>query len=282
MPGTIQIAHSPDADDAFMHYALFAGKIPCEPLAFEEVLADIETLNRRARDGTYEVTAVSFHAFAYLDDRYALLNSGGSMGDGYGPVVVAQRALRREALAGKLVATPGRLTSARLAMQLWQPEARCIDVPFDAVMDAVRKGEVMAGVIIHEGQLTYAAQGLEKVVDLGEWWAGTTGSPLPLGGNVVRRNLGHELTIRVAGILESSIRYALDHREEALAHALSFGRGLDAASGDRFVGMYVNAATLDYGDRGRQAIELFYESAFAEGLIPNVPRLDFVRGEARS
>jgi len=278
MPRTVHLAHSPDADDAFMHYAVVSGWVPPGDLRFEEVLADIETLNQKALEGAYEVTAVSLHAFAYLDDAYALLNSGASLGDGYGPLLVARRPMRREELAGKPVATPGKLTSARLALQLWQPGTACVDMPFDAVSDAVRRGEVMAGLIIHEGQLTYTDEGLVKVADLGEWWTGETGTPLPLGGNAIRRDLGPELMRRVAGVLEASIRWALEHRGEALDHALSFGRGLDRARGDRFVGMYVNEATLDYGERGRRGVELFYRRASEAGLIPRAPRLDFVRG----
>ena len=278
MPRTVHLAHSPDADDAFMHFAVVSGRVPPGDLRFEEVLADIETLNQKALESAYEVTAVSLHAFAYLDGAYALLNSGASLGDGYGPLLVARRPMRREELAGKPVATPGKLTSARLALQLWQPGIACVDMPFDAVSDAVRRGEVTAGLIIHEGQLTYADEGLVKVADLGEWWTGETGTPLPLGGNVIRRDLGAELMRRVAGVLEASIRWALEHRGEALDHALSFGRGVDRARGDRFVGMYVNDATLDYGERGRRGVELFYRRASEAGLIPRAPRLDFVRG----
>jgi 1,4-dihydroxy-6-naphthoate synthase len=278
MSQLIRIAHSPDADDAFMHYAVVHGKVAAEGLRFAETLADIETLNQKAKEGIYEVTAVSLHAFAYLDGRYALLNSGASLGDGYGPVVIAREPMTRVDLAGATVATPGRLTSARLALQLWQPEVRCTDTDFDAVMDAVRDGTVAAGVIIHEGQLTYADEGFAKVADLGEWWTGETGTPLPLGGNAIRRNLGEELTRRIAAALETSIRYALEHRDEALSHALAFGRGLDRSKGDRFVGMYVNEATLDYGERGRRGVDLFYRRAHEAGLIPHVPRPDFVRG----
>jgi 1,4-dihydroxy-6-naphthoate synthase len=278
MDQLIRIAHSPDADDAFMHFAVVSGKVDRAGLVFEEVLADIETLNQRARAGTYEVTAVSLHAFAHLDDTYALLASGASMGDGYGPVVIARRSIDREALDGLIVATPGRLTSARLALELWQPRVRCVDMPFDRIGEAVASGEVEAGVLIHEGQLTYQDEGLVKVVDLGEWWAGATGTPLPLGGNAIRRDLGPALMRRVAGVLESSIRWALDNREKALEHALSFGRGLDHARGDRFVGMYVNQMTLDYGERGRRGVALFYEQAFAAGLIPCVPRPEFIAG----
>lgn len=275
MTETIRIAHSPDADDAFMHFAVVSGKVDTRGLAFEEVLADIETLNQAAREGTYEVTAVSLHAFAYLDTRYGLLRSGASLGDGYGPVVIAQAPVTREGLAGRRVATPGALTSARLALQLWQPEAVCVDVSFEAVADRVRSGAVEAGVIIHEGQLTFRDEGFVKVGDLGEWWTGSTGTPLPLGGNAIRRDLGDATIETVSAVLEDSIRWALEHREEALAHALTFGRGLDRLRGDRFVGMYVNESTLDYGERGRQGLGLFYERARAAGLIPRVPQLDF-------
>lgn len=278
MSQLIRIAHSPDADDAFMHYAVVRGKVAAEGLRFAETLADIETLNQKAKEGIYEVTAVSLHAFAYLDGRYALLNSGASLGDGYGPVVIAREPMTRADLAGATVATPGRLTSARLALQLWQPEVRCTDMDFDAVMGAVRDGTAAAGVIIHEGQLTYADEGLAKVADLGEWWTGETGTPLPLGGNAIRRDLGEHLMRRIAAALEASIRYALEHRDEALSHALAFGRGLDRSKGDRFVGMYVNEATLDYGERGRRGVDLFYRRAHEAGLIPHVPRPDFVRG----
>jgi 5,8-dihydroxy-2-naphthoate synthase len=274
----IRIAHSPDADDAFMHYAVVKGKVAAEGLRFVETLGDIETLNQKAREGVYEVTAISLHAYAYLDERYALLNSGASLGDGYGPIVIARRPMTRDELAGVAVATPGKLTSARLALQLWQPEARCTDMPFDAIMEAVRRSEADAGVIIHEGQLTFAEDGFAQVADLGAWWTEETGTPLPLGGNAIRRDLGADLMGRVAAVLESSIRYALAHREEALTHALPFGRGLDRAKGDRFVGMYVNEATLDYGDRGRRGVELFMTRAHTAGLIPRVPSLDFVHG----
>lgn len=275
MAQTIRIAHSPDADDAFMHYAVVSGKVDRRGLEFEEVLADIETLNQAAREGTYEVTAVSLHAFAYLDGRYGLLRSGASLGDGYGPVVIANAPASREALAGRRVATPGELTSARLALQLWQPEVVCVDVPFDAVADAVRGGEVEAGVIIHEGQLTFRDEGFAAVVDLGEWWTRSTNTPLPLGGNAIRRDLGEATIATVSAVLEDSIRWALQHRDVALAHALSFGRGLDTERGDRFVGMYVNESTLDYGDRGRKGLALFYRRAHDAGLIPRVPDLDF-------
>ncbi len=276
---TIRVAHSPDSDDAFMFYALATGAIDTGDLEFEHVLDDIETLNRMAFEGTYEVTAVSIHAYAHLDDRYALLNSGASMGDGYGPVLVAREGLDPEALAATEVAVPGTLTSAALALRLWNPALRTRVVPFDRIIPAVQAGEVGAGVVIHEGQLTYADEGLVRIVDLGEWWAGETGGlPLPLGGNVIRRDLGEPLMRRVAALLEASIRYALEHREAALDHALAYGRGLDREKADRFVGMYVNELTLDYGERGRRAVREFLERAHRARAIPRVPRLDFLTG----
>ncbi len=275
----LRVAHSPDSDDAFMFFALATGAIDTGDLQFEHVLDDIETLNRMAFDGTYEVTAVSIHAYAHLDDRYALLNSGASMGDGYGPVLVAREALTPEALAGTEVAVPGTLTSAALALKLWNPTLRTRVIPFDRIIPAVLDGEVGAGVVIHEGQLTYRDEGLVRLVDLGEWWAEETGGlPLPLGGNVIRRDLGEPLMRRVAALLEASIRYALEHRDEALDHALAYGRGLDREQADRFVGMYVNELTLDYGERGRKAVREFLERASRARLIPRIPRLDFLTG----
>ncbi|MFN3414153.1 MAG: MqnA/MqnD/SBP family protein [Thermoanaerobaculum sp.] len=203
---TIHVAHSPDADDAFMHYAAVQGLVDTRGLRFEEVLADIETLNQAAREGRYEITAISIHAYAYVADCYALLSSGASMGDGYGPVVIAPRALSRSDLRGQPVATPGRWTSARLALQLWQPQAQCVDVPFDQVASAVRRGPVAAGVLIHEGQLTYRDEGLHLVVDLGAWWQEKTGLPLPLGGNAIRRDLPREVSRRVAAVLAKTLR----------------------------------------------------------------------------
>ncbi len=275
----IRVAHSPDSDDAFMFYALATGAIDTGNLEFEHVLDDIETLNRLAFEGTYEVTAVSIHAYAHLDHRYALLDSGASMGDGYGPVLVAREEIGPADLAGVEVAIPGTLTSAALALKLWNPNLSTRVLPFDGIIPAVLAGDVAAGVVIHEGQLTYRDQGLVKIVDLGEWWGSETGGlPLPLGGNVIRRDLGEPLMRRVAGILEASIRHGLEHREEALDHALHFGRGLDREKADRFVGMYVNELTLDYGDRGREAVRLFLERAHAARLVPRVPRLDFLGG----
>jgi len=273
----IRVAHSPDSDDAFMFYALAKGLIPTGELRFEHVLADIETLNQAAFEGTYEVTAVSMHAYAHLDERYVLLGSGASMGDGYGPVLIAREAQAAERLGELRVAVPGRLTSAALALELWRPGLATVVLPFDRIMPAVRAGEVDAGLVIHEGQLTWEDEGFSKIVDLGVWWAAETdGLPLPLGGNVIRRDLGPATCTRVAALLKASIEHALAHRESALDHALDFGRGLDRARADRFVGMYVNQLTVDYGDRGRRAVEVFLGRALAQGLIPRLPRLDFL------
>jgi len=273
----IRVAHSPDSDDAFMFYALAKGLVDTGDLRFEHVLSDIESLNREAFQGTYEVTAVSIHAYAHLDDRYALLGSGASMGDGYGPVLIARQPVDPQELVGMTVAIPGRLTSASLALKMWSPFLQTVTRPFDEIMPAVSSGEVDAGVVIHEGQLTWEDEGFHRIVDLGVWWADETdGLPLPLGGNVIRRDLGEELCSRVAALLRASIEYSLDHREEALDYALDFGRGLDREKADRFVGMYVNQLTVDYGDRGRRAVRAFLDRAAEERLIPKVPRLDFL------
>lgn len=272
----ITVAHSPDSDDAFMFYGLASGAVPTGDLEVHQVLADIESLNRAAFDGAYEVTAVSFHAYAYLANRYALLPHGASMGDGYGPMVVVRRN-GPSSLDGLTVAIPGALTSAWLALQLYRPGVAHTIMPFDRILEAVRDGEVEAGLIIHEGQLTYGDEGLRLLVDLGEWWGERSGGlPLPLGGNVIRRDLGPELMARVSRLLRDSIRYALDHRGEAVEYARQFGRGLDRERTDRFVGMYVNALTLDYGNRGREAVRRFLGEAHAAGLIPSVD-VDFVR-----
>ncbi|HHQ48058.1 MAG TPA: ABC transporter substrate-binding protein, partial [Acidobacteria bacterium] len=253
----IRVAHSPDSDDAFMFYALARGLIDTGELRFEHVLSDIETLNREAFDGTYEVTAISIHAYPHLADRYALLDSGASMGDGYGPVLVGREPLAADRLSEITVAIPGTLTSAALALKMWNPALDTTVLPFDAIMPAVEAGEVDAGVVIHEGQLTWEEEGFYKIVDLGEWWAEETGGlPLPLGGNVIRRDLGPETMARVARLLRESIEYSLSHRQEALDYAMEYGRGLDRAKADRFVGMYVNDLTVSYGERGRRAVEL--------------------------
>jgi len=284
---TIHLAHSPDADDAFMFWAMAEGRIDTGERRYVHELADIETLNQRALAGELEVTAVSIHAYAYLSGRYALLAHGASIGDGYGPRVVARtpaplpprrppRGESRAALAGCTVAIPGTLTTAWLALQLYQPQVRPVVVPFDQIEDYVAAGRADAGVLIHEGQLTFAARGLHLWADLGEWWRGETGLPLPLGGNVVRRDLGPELLRAIAGDLKASIVYGLAHRPEALRHAQRFSRGLDPAQTDRFVGMYVNAYTVDYGPTGRQAVTELLTRAHRAGLLPAPGNLDFL------
>jgi 1,4-dihydroxy-6-naphthoate synthase len=263
----ITVAHSPDSDDAFMHYGLASGKVPNEGIEFDHLLADIETLNRAAFEGKYEVSAVSFHAYAHLTDKYLLLPHGSSMGDNYGPVVVARKD-GPSSLDGVKVLIPGELTTAFLALKLFKPDVQYQVMPFDRIQDAVREGRGEAGLLIHEGQLTYADEGLRKIVDLGEWWGAHTGGlPLPLGGNVIRRDLGPRMVQKVSRILHDSIAYALDHRDEALDYALKFGRGLDRRKADRFVGMYVNELTLEYGERGRRAVQALLDEAFGKGIL---------------
>jgi 1,4-dihydroxy-6-naphthoate synthase len=266
----IRIAHSPDSDDAFMFYGLASGLVPANGFELEHVLSDIETLNRAAFQGAYEITAVSFHAYAHLTDRYILLPHGASMGDRYGPVVVA-KADGPVSLEGIRVAVPGELTTAFLTLKLYDPSVQHIVVPFDQIQDRVTQGDVDAGLLIHEGQLTYQDEGLRKIVDLGEWWADRTGGlPLPLGGNVIRRDLGSATIETLSRMLHDSIDYALKHRQEAVAYAMQFGRGLDEKRTDRFVGMYVNELTLDYGERGRSAVRRLLDDAHAAGLLPRV------------
>ncbi|HXE73564.1 MAG TPA: MqnA/MqnD/SBP family protein [Candidatus Nitrosotenuis sp.] len=277
----IRVGHSPDPDDAFMFFALAKGHLDTGELRFRDVLADIETLNRWAFEGRLEVTAVSLHAYAYVADRYALLTCGASLGHGYGPILVARPGLSlQQALAGP-VAIPGRYTTAFLAARLFAGDFPAVEVPFDRILDEVVQGRAASGLLIHEGQLTYAERGLEKLVDLGAWWADETGGlPLPLGVDVVRRDLGPALCARVAALLEKSIAYALDHRPEALEYAMAFGRGLDRPRADRFVEMYVNASTLDLGPRGRQAVEEFLERAWKAGYLPRRVPVDYVSGAA--
>ncbi|MGH9325723.1 MAG: menaquinone biosynthesis family protein [Terriglobia bacterium] len=272
----ITLAHSPDSDDAFMFYALATRKIPTESLRFTHTLEDIQSLNEKAREGVFDVTAVSFHAYAYIAGRYLLLPSGASFGDRYGPIVVSKGNLAATDLKRKRVAIPGKMTSAYLTLMLFEPEIETLIVPFDQILNAVSKGEADAGVVIHEGQLTYGLEGLTKVVDLGEWWHQETGLPLPLGGNVIRRTLGPELIRRTSRVLRASIRYGLNHREEALAYALQFARGLDTFSADKFVAMYVNHWTLDYGERGRQAVQVFLDRGYENGLLPERVLAEFV------
>lgn len=272
----IHVAHSPDSDDAFMFYALAAGKIDTEGLEYEHELQDIESLNQRALRGELEVTAVSIHAYAYLADRYALLPHGSSMGDKYGPRLVSRTPETRDSIRGKRIAIPGPMTTAYLALRLYQPDFIAVATPFDEIEAAVQAGTVDLGLIIHEGQLTYSDDGLKLVADMGEWWFGETGLPLPLGGNVVRKDLGPELIAKVSRHLRASIAYALDHREAALDHAMQYARGLDRSKADEFVGMYVNDWTLDYGDRGREAVRLLLRRGHEAGIIPHPVNVEFV------
>jgi 1,4-dihydroxy-6-naphthoate synthase len=271
----IHIAHSPDSDDAFMFYGLASGRVVSDGFELEHVLADIETLNRAACEGQYEITAVSFHAYAHLTDRYLLLPHGASMGDRYGPVVVTRND-GPSSLEGVRVAVPGELTTAFLTLRLFHPAVQHVVVPFDQIQDQVRAGRVAAGLLIHEGQLTYAEEGLKKIVDLGEWWADRTGGlPLPLGGNVIRRDLGPATIARLSRLLRDSIAYGLDHRKEAVEYAMQFGRGLDRRRTDAFVGMYVNKLTLDYGERGREAVRRLLGEAVTAGLLTRPVTVEF-------
>jgi 1,4-dihydroxy-6-naphthoate synthase len=273
---TIHVAHSPDSDDAFMFYALAAGKIDTEGLTYVHELQDIESLNQRAMRAELEVTAVSIHAYAYLSDKYSLLPHGASMGDRYGPRLVAREPADRSEVKGKRIAIPGPLTSAYLALQLYEPDFTPVFTPFDAIEDAVVNGDVDMGLLIHEGQLTFAERGLHLVADMGEWWFQETGLPLPLGGNVVRKDLGPELTRKISRHLRDSIAYGLQHRVGALDHAMQYARGLDRSKADTFVGMYVNDWTLDYGDRGRQAVRLFLQRGVEAGLVKKSVAVEFV------
>jgi len=269
---SITVAHSPDSDDAFMFYGLAEGKVDTEGLRFDHEIADIESLNRRALAGELAVTAVSFHAYAYLTDRYLLLPHGASFGDGYGPVVVARRSLSREEFdRGSVeVATPGERTTAHLTLRLWAPGVRTRSSRFNEILPAVVEGKVDAGLLIHEGQLTFSGKGLTEIVDLGRWWKEETGLPLPLGGNVVRRDLGPDRIRRISRVLSRSIEYGLAHREDALSHAMRYARDLDRPKADRFVGMYVNDWTRGYGPKGREAVQALLDRGSAADLIPAV------------
>ena len=273
---TIHVAHSPDSDDAFMFYALAAGKIDTGDIRYVHELQDIETLNQRALRGELEVTAVSLHAYAYLTDRYALLPHGCSMGDRYGPRLVARTPMKKSDVRGKRIAVPGPLTTAYLALRLYEAEFEAVQTPFDQIEDAVVDGKVDLGLLIHEGQLTFGERGLHLIADMGEWWFGETDLPLPLGGNVIRKDLGEPLIGTVSRHLRDSIAYGLAHREQALNHAMQYARGLQRGQADRFVGMYVNEWTLDYGDIGRRAVRELLSRGAAAGIIPHRVRIEFV------
>jgi 1,4-dihydroxy-6-naphthoate synthase len=273
----ISIAHSPDSDDAFMFYGLATNKVRVPGYKFIHTLTDIETLNHRAiNEAFYDVTAISFHAYPYLQDNYTLMACGGSVGEGYGPMIVSSRKLTLPQIKKTRIAVPGTLTTAYLTLKLFAPEIETAVVPFDKIIPAVVAGEFEAGLIIHEGQLTYANDGLLKLLDLGQWWRDQTGLPLPLGGNAIRRSLGAETLSSTTNALRDSIQHALDHREEALAYAMQFARDLDPTLANRFVGMYVNERTLNYGPDGREAIQKLLDMGYDRGVIPHRANIDFV------
>lgn len=272
----ISVAHSPDSDDAFMFYALATNKVRVSGLKFNHTLCDIETLNRKALEGFYDVTAISFHAYPYIQEKYALLGSGGSVGEGYGPMIVAPRMRTLDEIKQTRIAIPGKLTTAYLVLKLFAPKVETEVVAFDKIIPEVLAGNYEAGLIIHEGQLTYDKSGLHRIVDLGKWWRDITGLPLPLGGNAIRRELGPELMASVAGALRSSIEYALNHREEALNYAMQFARDLDPSLADKFVGMYVNERTLNYGEDGREAVRRLLDMGHKAGMIPHQAKVEFV------
>jgi len=272
----ITVAHSPDSDDAFMFYALATNKVRVPGLKFSHTLTDIETLNRKAMEGFYDVSAISFHAYPYVQDKYTLMPCGGSVGEQYGPMVISPRMVGLEELKSMKIAVPGTMTTAYLALKLFAPKIETAVVPFDRIIPEVLSGKYEAGLIIHEGQLTYERSGLKRILDLGRWWHEQTGLPLPLGGNAIRRELGPELIAQVTKALRDSIQYALDHREPALAYAMQFARDLDPQMADRFVGMYVNNRTLDYGEDGKQAVVKLLDMGYNAGIIPHKPQVEFV------
>jgi 1,4-dihydroxy-6-naphthoate synthase len=272
---TITVAHSPDSDDAFMFYGLATHKLDTGNLSFTHVLKDIQTLNEEAFRGTYDVSAVSFHAYAYIADKYVLLPHGASIGDNYGPILVSRELHRAEDITGLKIAVPGTLTSAFLALKIFNPDFQYEVVPFDKIIEAVQSGSCDAGLLIHEGQLFYESIGLHKILDLGEWWHEKTGLPLPMGGNAIRRDLGPEIIHQVSDCLRASIRYSLNNREDALEYAMQFARDMDPALADRFVAMWVNDLTLDYTERGREAVRRILEEGFEKGIIPNRVAVEF-------
>jgi len=273
---TITLAHSPDSDDAFMFYGLATNKLDTGRLHFQHLLKDIQTLNEEAMKGTYDVPAISFHAYAYVADKYALLPHGASIGDNYGPIVVSKEPHTPDEIGQLKIAIPGKLTSAFLALRIFNPDFEYLVVPFDKIIDAVKNGVCDAGLLIHEGQLFYESIGLHKVLDLGEWWHTQTGLPLPMGGNVIRRDLGSERINEVSGLLRESIKYSLEHRDDALQYAMQFARDMDTSLADRFVAMWVNELTLDYTDRGREAVRRLLKEGFDKGVIPHEVPVEFV------
>lgn len=271
----LTLGHSPDPDDAFMFYALAADRIDTDGLTFRHVIQDIETLNRRAINAELDITAVSIHAYAYVLNEYALLTSGASMGDNYGPLVIARNPMTLDQLRNSTIAVPGLMTTAYLVLRLCLGDVKTVVVPFDQIMDSVERGDVDAGLLIHEGQLTYSARGFTKIIDLGEWWMSETGLPLPLGGNAIKKSLGPELISQVSTLLRESIEYGLANRDVAVRHSMKYGRGMAESLTDRFVGMYVNDYTIDYGERGREAVRLLLERGHQAGIIPRPVQLEF-------
>jgi len=274
-PKTVTVAHSPDSDDAFMFYGLATNKLDTGGIRFTHVLKDIQTLNEEAMRGTYDVTAISFHAYAYISDKYVLLPHGASIGDKYGPIVVAKDTHQAKDIPNLKIAVPGTLTSAFLALQIYHEAFEYEVVPFDKIINAVQSGRCDAGLLIHEGQLFYQSLGLHKVLDLGEWWHKRTGLPLPMGGNAIRRELGSDLIRRVSSLLHESIRYSLDHRQDALQYAMQFARDMDTSLADRFVGMWVNELTLDYTERGREAVRRLLSEGAERKIIPHKVEVQF-------
>jgi 5,8-dihydroxy-2-naphthoate synthase len=272
----LRLAHSPDSDDAFMFYALATGKVRLPGVKFTHILSDIESLNQAARNETYDITAVSFYGYTFVADKYVLMDCGASLGEGYGPIVVASHPIKKTELAGRKIAVPGTLTTSYLALKLFEPNVEVVTMPFDKILDAVQAKEVEAGLLIHEGQLLFSQVGLHRVVDLGQWWQETTQLPLPLGANAIRRTLGTELGLQVARVIRDSVSYALEHRDAALNYALQFARDMDPVLADKFIGMYVNRWTLDYGEEGRRAVRELLDRGKAVGLVPSSFKVEFL------
>jgi 1,4-dihydroxy-6-naphthoate synthase len=277
---SLQLAHSPDSDDAFMFYALATGKVRLPGVKFNHILSDIESLNHAALTETYDVTAVSFYGYTFVADKYVLLDCGASFGEGYGPIVVASHPIKKNELAGKKIAVAGTRTTSYLALKLYEQNIETVSMPFDKIMAAVQSREVEAGLLIHEGQLLFSQIGLHKVVDLGQWWQESTGLPLPLGANAVRRSLGADMGRQISRIIRESVAYALDHREPAVEYALQFARDMDPMLADKFIGMYVNRWTLDYGEQGRRAVRELYQRGIAAGLVAPSFKVDFLSDAA--
>jgi 1,4-dihydroxy-6-naphthoate synthase len=272
----LRLAHSPDSDDAFMFYALATGKVRLPGVKFTHILSDIESLNQAAHQEKYDVTAVSFYGYAFVADKYVLLDCGASFGEGYGPIVVSSHPIKKNDLAGRTIAIPGTLTTSYLALKLFEPNVKTVTMPFDKILDAVQAKEVEAGLLIHEGQLLFSQIGLHRVVDLGHWWQESTGLPLPLGANAIRRQLGPEMGLQVARVIRDSVSYALEHREPAVEYALQFARDMDPVLADKFIGMYVNSRTLDYGEEGRRAVRELLARGAAVGLVPASFKVEFL------